>query len=191
VLVLPVIALGERVLAPRTGRIAIVAITALASLVHARRTFASAEDDVSGLVRTAVGLEDQRDFLTRHIDLFPMFENVNRALPADARVLLSSYCRGFHLDRTTYCADFVQGSLRLTTWSEFVADVRHLGVSHVLAPRALASESAAPPTDVASVAVMVREREQELVRRLLADHGRLLASGADHGLYAIDLDTPR
>ena len=33
---------------------------------------------------------------------------------------------------------FIQGSLRLTNWAEFSADVRRLGITHVMAPRTLA-----------------------------------------------------
>jgi hypothetical protein len=187
ILQLPVLVAIARALAGRWQRVLLLCVTSLASLAQARRSFRSADNDVTGLARTALGFEPQHDFLAKHVGLFSLYEKVNAELPQDSGVLLSCYCGGFYLDRTTYCADIVQGSLRMTTWDEFLADVRHLRVTHVLAPRTLAEGGPLPPYDASGVGFMVREQEYALVGRLLAQHGTLLASAADQGLYALDL----
>jgi hypothetical protein len=142
--------------------------------------------DAAELVRAAVGLEDQHAFLSRHMPLLPLYEKVNTELPADSRVMLSCYCGGFHLDRTTYCADMVQGSLRLATWDSFLTDVRRLGVTHVIAPVVLATGGPPPSVDRASIGYAVREEEHARVGELLVRYGRLLGSADGQGLYALD-----
>jgi hypothetical protein len=186
VLQLPIIAWFDRFLTRRPAQVAIVAATSLASLVQARKSLGSIGDDVAGLVETAVGIEDRRTFLLKHVPLFPLYEEANLRLSPESRILLSCYCGGFHLDRATLCADIIQGSLRMTNFADFLADLKSLGVTHVLAPRTLAEGGPLPPTDMASVALMVRSQEYDLVGRLLAQHGRLMSSAADQGLYALD-----
>jgi hypothetical protein len=59
-------------------------------------------------------------------------------------------------------------------------------VTHVIAPRFLATGGPAPPLDRGSVSRINREGKNVLVRRLLEGHGRLLAAAGDQGLYALD-----
>ncbi len=188
VLQLPLLALCGRTMAGRWQRVALVAATMVASLAQARRSFRAIDDDVAGAARTALGIEDQRTFLRRHLGLFPLYERVNRELPGESRVLLTNYCGGFHIDRTTFCGDIVQGSLRMATWDDFVDDLRRLHVTHVMAPRTLVSGEMPSLNDTSGVGFMVRKDECSRVGRLLADHGHLLASASDQGLYEIELD---
>jgi len=167
-------------------RALVVAAAALGSLVQARQGIGSAGGDVRGLVATAFGLESQRAFLLEHLPLFPLYERANQSLPGSAKIVLSTYCGGFYLDRTTYCAEFVQDSLRLTGWEPFTEDLRRLGATHVLAPRALRSGNGAPPGG-GSVSEIYREQQNTLVGRLLNDHGHLLQAASDQGLYEIEL----
>jgi hypothetical protein len=101
--------------------------------------------------------------------------------------MLSTYCGGFYIDRTTFCAEMVQDSLRFTTWEEFCTDIRRLGITHLLAPSALA---AGGPTDSylggSGVSAVTREGQFRLVRQLLTQHSRTLQTALDQGLYEID-----
>jgi hypothetical protein len=183
VLQLPLLMLFASRLAGRWQRIAIVAVTAAASMVHAQRTLRG----VDGLTQTALGLQDQRDFLIRHLPLYSLYEYANRELPPDSRIVLVSYCGGFHLDRTTFCTDIVQGSLRITTWEEFLTDARRLGVTHVMAPKVLAAGGVQGPPAQSGVGYLVAGRVAGVFGRLLPSRGRLLISAADQGLYEVDL----
>jgi hypothetical protein len=164
------------------------AAAAVGSLLGSRSGLQSVGGDVSGLVRTAVGADDQRAFLQAHLPLYPLYEKANRELVTDARILLSSYCGGFYLERTTYCAEFINSSLRFTNWQEFFADVRALRVTHVLAPRSIAAGEG-PATRVGgSVSEMFRDQQNELVGTLLREHCDLIATASDQGLYAIRIE---
>jgi carbamate kinase len=88
------------------------------------------------------------------------------------------------LDRTTFCADIVQGSLRLTNFSEFSADLQRLGITHVMAPRAMA-EGTMPPDEAAGVGFMIHEKECELIGKLLREGATLRGSAGDQGLYEL------
>lgn len=181
-------------LSERRARVLLIAATAAATLAQTRQALSTVDEDFRGLVSTAFGLESQRAFLERHLPLFPLYLQANRTLPRSAKIVLSAYCGGFYLDRTTYCAEVVQDSLRFTGWDRFMADVRRLGVTHVLAPTKLATAPVAtkPAPDTpsqpsgGSVSEIYRAQQNEFVGRLLNDHGRLLGTAADQGLYAID-----
>ncbi len=189
VLSLPVLVLLERHVAQRWQRILLIAGTTVASLLGAHLCLGSVNNDIRGLVRTAVGLEDQRAFLARHLGSFPLYDQINRELPPDARIMLSSYCSGFYIDRTTYCSGVVQGSLRLSGWDAFLVDVRRLAITHVVAARSTA-EGATPTGNAAGVDFMIREEESALVGRLLREHASLLGSSGGQGLYALHFDSP-
>jgi hypothetical protein len=187
VLPLTFVGLFERPLSTRWSRSLVVVVTLLASMMQARRAFALVDGDVHGLVRTAVGLDEPREFLLRHMPLLPIYEQGNRDLPAAAGVLLNGYCGGFYLDRTTFCADFPQEALRFANWTDFVSDLRRLGITHVIAARELATGGPLPPPE-RSVAYNAHSgRNHELIARLLRSHGRLLVAAADEGLYELDL----
>ena len=85
-------------------RAALVAGTAAASIGLAWRSSAAIDDDMPGLVQTALGLEEQRTFLLQHDGLYPLHEQAN-SLPAGARILLTYNCSGFHIDRATFCIE--------------------------------------------------------------------------------------
>lgn len=196
VMALPLLLLvAQRVrISERTGWGLLIAGSLLGSLSQARQGLNNAGRDASGLVKTALGLEPQRTFLLGHLPLYPLYERAN-LLPADAKILLSTYCGGFYLDRTSYCAESVQDALRLTTFHHFMADVTRLGATHVLAPSNLLSAVQAGQFATqmnikpgqGSVSEIYRAQQNEFVGRLLNEHGRLLASASDTGLYELDL----
>jgi hypothetical protein len=187
VLTLPLVALLGPALSRRGAPGALLACTLIASTFQARRALAEFGYDFGGLVRAAAGgARDRRAFLLQHLDLFPIYERANRELASDAAVLLYYYCGGFYLDRRTYCGEFADDSIHFTTWEALRADLRRLGVTHVIAPRFLATGGPAPPLDRGSVSRINREGKNVLVRRLLEGHGRLLAAAGDQGLYALD-----
>lgn len=100
--------------------------------------------------------------------------------------MLSFYCAGFYMDRTTFCAEMVQDSLRFTTAQEFTADLRRLGITHLVAPSALATNGPTPYLGGSSVSVLTREQQFALVRQLLTKHARTVQTASDFGLYEID-----
>jgi len=183
---------GRVRLSQRTGWLVLVAATLVGSLYQARQGLNGAARDATGLVRTAFGLESQRDFLLRHLPLYPLYERANQ-LPADSKILLSTYCGGFYLDRTTYCAESVQTALRLTAWEHFDADVTELGATHALAPSELLSAVQAghfaTRTNIApgqgSVSEIYRAQQNEFVGRLLDERGKPLATASDTSLYEL------
>jgi len=185
VLALPVAVLCHPLLSSRLGPPALVALALIGSVSPVRISLSSVANDVPGLWRNALGLRTQRAFLLDHHPLYPLYEKANRDLPADAGVLLCGVCHGFYIDRSTFCDKYAQESIRFTTWGDFTDDLRRLGITHVIAPRTLASGGPPPPYR-GSGSVEFREKRDELLGRLLADHGRLLMAAADRGLYALD-----
>ena len=183
---LPMLALLGKVLADRRAQWAVVALSAALSLLCARRGLQSVENDVSGLVTTALGLSEQRAYLERHIPLFPIYEFANRELPAEAGVMLAEYCGGFYVDRATYCADIPQDSLRYTSTLDFQSDRERLGISHLIAPVAWGEVDSKPDMTGGNVALLVRMGEHAQVNRMLRGHAKLLLQAADQGLFALD-----
>jgi hypothetical protein len=186
VLMLVLAAAFAGALARRQAPAILVALTLLAAVAQAKRTLAAGDSDLKGLVATALGIEDRRAYLLRHMGLYPLYEEVNRDLPKDSRVLLSCYCSGFFIDRTTYCADMIQTSLRVSSWDEFLSDLRRLGVTHVIAPSALATGGPSPRYDLSSTSSITREDQYRVMRPLLTEHARVRAIASDQGLYEID-----
>jgi hypothetical protein len=194
VLELPMLLLLVPWLSAAWVRPALLGMTALLSLFGAKQVLAGVNNDAAGLVKVPLGLEPQQAFLDRQLPLLPLYEMVNRDAPANAGVVLAAYCGGFHIDRTTFCADIVQSALRVSSWAEFTADLRRLGVTHVIAPRDWEAPLAtleAPPLEVGNTSFLIRHQEHVMIGRLLREHGRLLAPASDQGLYAIDLSAAR
>jgi hypothetical protein len=176
----------DAVLSRRPAPAILLAVTMIGSLAQARRCLLLADSDARGLVKTALGLEGRRAFMLDHLALYPLYEQVNRDLPANAKVMLSCYCGGFYIDRTTFCADMVQDSLRFTSWEDFTSDLRRLGITHVIAPSALATGGPSPAFDRSSTSSITRESEYRFVRPLLTEHGRTRGTASDQGLYELD-----
>jgi len=176
----------ERQLARRPLMLAWVAITLVCSLVQARRSFLDEGSDFSGLTATLAGIRDRPTFLREHFPPYPLYERINRDLPLNSGILLSAYCAGFYINRATFCAEMVQDSLRFTTWEDFTADLRRLMITHVIAPSVLATGGPTPPLGGASVSVLTRAAQFQLVRKLLTEHARTLQTESDLGLYEID-----
>jgi hypothetical protein len=80
----------------------------------------------------------------------------------------------------------VQDSLRFTSWDEFTMDLRRLGITHLIAPSALATGGPTPDLGGSSVSVITRAAQFQLVRQLLTKHARTLQTASDLGLYEID-----
>jgi hypothetical protein len=172
-------------LSRRQAPAVIVVLAALGGLVQTKRCLSLVDYDAKGLVRTALGLEDRRTFLREHLQLYPLYEQVNRSASSDAKVLLSCYCGGFYIDRTTYCGEMIQTSLRFTSWEALTADMSRLGVTHVIAPTVLATGGPDPPISEGSVSAMIRDDEYRVLRPLLSERARAEATAADQGLYEV------
>ena len=84
--------------------------------------------DAAALVRTALGLEARRTFLLDQVKLYPLYDQVNRGLAPSSRVMLSCYCGGYYIDRTTFCAETAQDSLRFTNWDDFAEDLQRMNL---------------------------------------------------------------
>ena len=141
------------------------------------------------LARTAFGQGDRTAFLVEYQPLFPLYEAANRELPQDSRILLSEYCSGFYVDRTTFCADHLQDSLRFSDWGTFNADLHQLGITHVIAPTNTGPATARRRhwrRSCVDVGALQEDQKNQLVARLISTHGQLIAQATDHGLYAID-----
>jgi hypothetical protein len=187
VLQLPLLALAGPALSGRTGRRLLVAAALLLSLREGRQCLRSVDGDAAGLVRTALGVEAPGEFLARHYPIVPLDEQINRELPADARVLMACNCAGFYVDRPTYCVDTVQGSIRLSPQGAFESDVSRLHITHVLSPRVLAEGGPSPSNEPAGVQYMIRDDEVAALRPLLERRGHLIGQALDLGLYALDV----
>ena len=185
-LALPIAAALAPILSRRSVMVAWLGLTLAGSLVQARSSYLDSGSNLAGLLRTIVGLDDRQDFLRANLPLYPLYEHVNRKLPADAGIMLSGYCGAFYIDRTTFCAEFVHDSLRFTTWEEFTEDLRRLGVTHLIAPSALATGGPTPDLGGSSVSVVTRTAQYRLVRQLLTSHARTLDTRSDQGLYEIE-----
>jgi hypothetical protein len=168
----------------------VVALTLALSLVNARMSLASVGQDLPGLVQTAIGVKPQRDFLAQHLPLYTIYEYANRHLPPDAGVVFDFGCGGFHVDRETFCMEIPHGALSVESFGEFVADARRLGVTHVIAPRVMATGTT-PVFEFSfrsGPGFEFRRRTDAMLVQLLMKHGQLLAAAADQGLYAVDLN---
>jgi hypothetical protein len=185
VLQLPLLAMLEPLFVARGVKAALVCATFAGSLLQVRMTLS--QTSMPELVKTALGVESQQAFVAHQVSLFPLYDLANRATPEDAGVLLSHYCGGFYLDRKTFCAEFVQDSLRYDSWEHFIEDIHRLGVTHVIAPRTLATGDPLPDPGFGSTAVIVRPTEIVVLGRLLRSHGKLLGQALDQGLYEVTL----
>jgi hypothetical protein len=183
VLLLPLLLVVPAAWWTKLSRWPAAAVVLLCAAYHAR---AAADGELVAMLRVLAGLDEPRAYLQQRMPIYPVFEAGNRALPPDARIMLSCTCNGFYFDRTTYCAEFPQEGLRSTTWSEFTADVQRLGITHVMAPQVLATNGPRPPLEYSSASILHRAREYDLVGHLLSKHGTLIATGADFGLYQVD-----
>lgn len=190
VLSLPLLApLEDRLASPRRRNVC-AAIILLFSLYRTRSQLNDVNRDVGGVVATALGLRNEASFLRDHLSLFPIYEVANKSLPNEARVLLSGYCGGFWVDRWTYCGDFVQTSLRYSSWPEFVEDVHHLGITNVIAPRSLADGGPGPEPQAGNTSSILRLQQNQMLGKLLTEHGHLMIAADDQGLYALDRVDP-
>jgi hypothetical protein len=189
VLQLLVVAQAARVLPGRWLKGGVIGLTLLLSLASVRASLRTVGNDLMGVVYTAAGLKPQRDYLADHLPLYTLYEYANRNLPADSGVAFEYGCGGFHIDRKTFCLEVPQGSFSVDSWDGFVEDIHRLGLTHVIAPRAMASGSlpSFPGWVRSGPGFTFRERTDKLVVRLLTNHGKLLAAAADQGLYSIDV----
>jgi hypothetical protein len=185
VLQLPLLAMLEPLFVARGIKAALVGATFAGSLLSVRMPLS--QTSMPELVKTALGVESQQAFVAHQMPLFPLYDLVNRATPEDAGVLLSNYCGGFYLDRRTFCAEFVQDSLRYDSWEHFIEDMHRLGVTHVIAPRTLATGGPLPDLEFGNIAVIIRPSEFVVLGRLLRSHGKLLEQALDQGLYEVTL----
>jgi hypothetical protein len=187
-LMVPIVAALDRQLSRRWVAPAWIGVTLIFSLMQTRRILLDTGANFGGLARTAIGVDDRRDFLLRRLVLYPLYERANE-LPANVGVLLSSYCGGFYIDRSTFCAEMVTDAVRFTGWADFISDIKRLGITHLVAPSALATGGPTPDLGGSSVSVVTRVGQFQMVRQLLEQHSRTVATAADFGLYEITFAT--
>jgi hypothetical protein len=173
--------------ARRWMMVAWVAITLALSLLQTRHHFSGGAPRVPDMVSTLSGAEDRRAFLEKYQLLFGLYERANHDVPANGGILLSGFCSGFYIDRTTYCAEFVQESLRFASWEEFTADIQRLGITHVIAQNSLAVAGPLPKLGTTGgVSAITQAGQYRQVSQLLREHSRVLQTALDQGLYEID-----
>jgi hypothetical protein len=173
-LAIPGVALAGRALALRGISVGLVALAALGSALHVRKVHK--EVGLPALGRALTSAEGRRQLL---VGLYPMStlqETSNRQLPPDAHVLLEHFAGAFYIDRDTYCDEFVQDALRFDDWNQFDADVRRLGITHMIIPKD-------PPT--VKHALVDRAAQYAAVHRLARLRGHLLEEVDGVQLYAI------
>lgn len=172
------------------ARLGVVALSALTSLFCVKQILAPADGDLMGLTKTALGLQSQQAFVEAHQPLYPLYAKLNSETPKTSAVVLAEYCGGFYIDRTTYCADIVQSSLRLTTFPEFASDLKRLGATHVIMPlewiEPLPASSEPPRLEVGNTSHLVRPDERRLVGELARNHSRQLLQASNQALFVID-----
>jgi hypothetical protein len=95
---------------------------------------------------------------------------------------LTFNCIGFYLERTTFCDETLQESIRWTTLAEFESDLDKLGVTHIVAPTVLATGGSSP--EVARTSLMSHHpAEINLLREVLTKRAQLLISASDQSLF--------
>lgn len=145
-------------------------------------------DDFGQLVRASVSDDDRGELRQRTVGLYELYAHSSSELPPDSGVLMTYVCGGFYIDGPSYCTEFLQSSLELTTWAAFTADIERLGITHVIAPTALADGGPRPDdgNGAGTVGFLARDGMYENVSRLLDERGILLERALDQGLYSID-----
>jgi hypothetical protein len=185
-LMLPMVVPFDRWLARRPVMLAWIALTLVLSLVQARRSYLEEGGNFSGLIRSFAGAQQRTSFLKERLPPWALYERVNGQLPPNAGIMLSFYCGGFYIDRATFCAEMVQDSLRFSSAENFSADIRRLGITHLIAPSVLATGGATPYLGGSATSVITRADQFKLVRILLTQHARTLQTASDLGLYELD-----
>ncbi len=106
--------------------IAIVALTIAVSLPSAAR-----EGRTSFAV--TAGLMSRDAYLDSKITNMAVWRYANANLPQDARIALVGPTQQFYSDRPCYIADpAMQNEIRLSSWEDFVADLRRLRIQYAL-----------------------------------------------------------
>jgi hypothetical protein len=96
-------------------------------------------------------------------------------------------CTGFYIDVPSMCTEFLQNSIRLSDWDDFNDDLDELGITHVIAPTALATGGPRPydGNGAGSVGFLVRDDTYAMVSRLLQERGELVLAAGDEGAYRL------
>ncbi len=80
-------------------------------------------------------LETDKEFLSRTLNIYPIYDQVNSQLPKDAKIMLLHDTRGFYLDREYLWGighhNLIQ-SKEVATPESLAAAFRRLGVTHLL-----------------------------------------------------------
>jgi hypothetical protein len=126
--------LGGGGLAARRATVALLALTVVAQAATALRVVAPLVPDS---VRVATGRMSEDTFLRRYEHRYPLWDLVNREVPATGNVLiLAMIPHPYHIIRPfTLASPLEQGVIdyrRLTTVDELIAALAPFGVTHVV-----------------------------------------------------------
>jgi hypothetical protein len=181
VLLLPFLGWLKPLFSYRFAPILVIVPTLVGSVTYVDRQTTDVVGDFRTLARVAGGIERQ-EYLHQRLPLMPIYTYVNERVPTRARVLLTFNCIGFYLERTTFCDETLQESIRWTTLAEFESDLDKLGVTHIVAPTVLATGGSSP--EVARTSLMSHHpAEINLLREVLTKRAQLLISASDQSLF--------
>jgi hypothetical protein len=144
-------------------------------------------DEPVELLAASVDADRREDALRRLVPLSPLYEAASEDSGPDGAVLMTYLCGGFYVDGPSMCTEFLQDSLRLSDWDDFNSDLDELGITHVIAPTALATGGPRPDdgNGAGSVGFLARDDVYAMVSRLLRERGELIATELDQGAYRI------
>ena len=115
-----------------------------------RSCFAAAEvseglrDQPVDLVLASVDQDRRDEVLRDRVPMSPLLIAAGDDAAGQGAVLMTYNCPGFYIDGPSMCTEFLQNSLRLSNWDDFNDDLEELGITHVIAPTALATGGPRP-----------------------------------------------
>jgi hypothetical protein len=164
----------------------VVRLAALACMLFYSTQYARHVDWGQDL-RVATGTTRRDDYLNRTLEIYPLWQYVNRNTPPKARVLCAALsCSalqtggvGYYSDRDVLVTDaYLQRRIRLDKWDDFLADLRRDRIAYlVIHP---ASRSMLPGPAYAPAG-----NELPFSRRLAADYGALAYRSGEQELYSL------
>jgi hypothetical protein len=183
VLLIPVIALIVSRLDARLVGGALLAVTALFAALTIVDGLGFRPAD---FVAASVDDDRRADLAEDLVPLLPVLRAASDDAAGRGTVMMTHNCNGFYIDGPNLCIAGLENSVRLSSWDEFERDLADLGVTHVVAPAALADGSELYEGNGAgSVGYLVREQRNALVSRLIRERGELLVTANGQSAYRL------